>query len=33
MVRSSVWQNNADANGIPLKPIPEGETIGPKTWS
>ncbi|KAF9452599.1 OPT-domain-containing protein [Macrolepiota fuliginosa MF-IS2] len=28
-----IWQNNADANGIPLRPIPEGTIIGPTSWS
>lgn len=28
-----VWQNTADANGIPLRPVPDGSTIGPSSWS
>lgn len=29
---NSVWMNNADANGIPFKAIPDGTTVGPTTW-
>ncbi|KAJ3574619.1 hypothetical protein NP233_g1653 [Leucocoprinus birnbaumii] len=30
---NTVAYNNADANGIPFKPIPSGQTVGPATWS
>ncbi|KAF8649748.1 hypothetical protein AX16_005518 [Volvariella volvacea WC 439] len=30
---NNVWINTADAMGIPIKLLPEGETIGPATWS
>jgi len=28
-----VWQNTADANGVPLKPLPESGFIGPGKWT
>jgi len=30
---NTVWLNTADANGVPLKPLPASGTIGPSTWS
>ena len=29
----SVWQNTADANSVPLKPLPSSGIIGPSKWS
>ncbi|TFY71142.1 hypothetical protein EVG20_g1878 [Dentipellis fragilis] len=30
---NTVWQNTADAQGIPLAIVPPGQTFGPTTWS
>ncbi|TFK28466.1 OPT superfamily oligopeptide transporter [Coprinopsis marcescibilis] len=29
---NTVWWNNADGNGLPLRMLAEGEIIGPATW-
>jgi OPT family oligopeptide transporter len=29
---NTVWYNNADGNGLPLKTLAEGATFGPSSW-
>lgn len=30
---NDVWKNTADAKLVPLKPLSNGQTFGPSTWS
>ncbi|KAK7041928.1 hypothetical protein VNI00_008910 [Paramarasmius palmivorus] len=32
-IGNTIWQNTADANGMPLKMVDEGNTFGPTTWN